>query len=183
MDQITVEEPKERKIISIDEGQLREHLDKMVLTSVDETLNGLLDAEADRLCGASRYEHSPDRVDTRAGHYERKLHTTAGEVKLRVPKLRTVPFETQIIEALSSSAIERGGSSYRDVSGRRECAPGRRYNGGLVGHPGERLGDQRSEQEDLRAYRALAQASVGRAVSLRVSGRIVVEAQLGRRGA
>ncbi len=98
MDQIIVEKPKERKIISIDEGQVRDHLDKMVLTSVEETLNGLLDAEADRLCGASRYEHSPDRVDTRAGHYERKLHTKAGEVKLRVPKLRTVPFETQIIE-------------------------------------------------------------------------------------
>ncbi len=98
MDQITVEEPKERKIISIDEGQVRDHLDKLVITSVEETLNGLLDAEADRLCGASRYEHSPDRADTRAGHYERKLHTKAGEVKLRVPKLRTVPFETQIIE-------------------------------------------------------------------------------------
>ncbi len=99
MDQILIEEPKEeRKIISIDEGQVREHLDKMVLSSVEETLNGLLDAEADRLCGASRYEHSPDRVDTRADHYERKLHTKAGEVKLRVPKLRTVPFETQIIE-------------------------------------------------------------------------------------
>ncbi len=110
MDQITVEEPKERKIISIDEGQVREHLDKMVITSVEETLNGLLDAEADRLCGASRYEHSLDRVDTRAGHYERKLHTKAGEVKLRVPKLRTVPFETQIIERYRrrQSSVEEG---------------------------------------------------------------------------
>ena len=38
------------------------------------------------------------RKDTRAGHYERKLHTKAGEVTVKVPKLRTLPFETQIIE-------------------------------------------------------------------------------------
>jgi len=86
------------KIIQLDEDQLREHLDRKITESVEETLNGLLDAEADRLCGASRYERSNNRVDTRAGHYTRKLHTKAGEVHLKVPKLRSLPFETQIIE-------------------------------------------------------------------------------------
>ena len=66
--------------------------------SVEETLNGLLEAEADELCGAKRYERSPERLDTRAGHYERKLQTKAGEVTLKVPRLRSLPFETQIIE-------------------------------------------------------------------------------------
>jgi len=65
---------------------------------VERTLNGLLDAEADRLCGAGRYERSAERIDTRAGHYERRLGTKAGEVTLRVPKLRSAPFETAIIE-------------------------------------------------------------------------------------
>jgi putative transposase len=37
-------------------------------------------------------------LDTRAGHYTRKLSTQAGEVDLRVPRLRKLPFETQIIE-------------------------------------------------------------------------------------
>jgi putative transposase len=32
----------------------------------------MLDAEADELCKASRYEHSDQRVDTRAGHYKRR---------------------------------------------------------------------------------------------------------------
>jgi putative transposase len=86
------------KIIQIDEDQIKNHLDKMVVGAVEETLNGLLDEEADRLCNARRYEHSPDRKDTRAGHYERGLHTKAGEVKLKVPKLRNLPFETSIIE-------------------------------------------------------------------------------------
>lgn len=89
---------KEDNIIRLDEAQLREHLDRKITESVEDTLNGLLDAEADRLCGAGRYERSADRIDTRAGHYERKLHTKAGEVNLKVPKLRSLPFETQIIE-------------------------------------------------------------------------------------
>lgn len=85
-------------IIKIDEEQVRGHVDAVVRRSVEETLNGLLDAEADQLCRAERYERSPDRVDTRAGSYERKLQTKAGEVTLKVPRLRSLPFETQIIE-------------------------------------------------------------------------------------
>lgn len=87
-----------KNVISIDEGVIREHLDQVVTRTVEETLNALLDAEADRLCGARRYEHSADRVDTRAGSYKRQLHTKAGEVTLKVPKLRSLPFETAIIE-------------------------------------------------------------------------------------
>ena len=86
------------KIISIDAGRVREHLDGVVREAVEETLNKLLEAEADVLCGAQRYERSAERVDTRAGSYERQLHTKAGEVTLKVPKLRSPPFETAIIE-------------------------------------------------------------------------------------
>lgn len=85
-------------VIRVDEQELRGHLDEVVRASVEETLNGMLDAEADRLCQAKRYERTVDRVDTRAGSYERKLTTKAGEVKLKVPRLRSLPFETQIIE-------------------------------------------------------------------------------------
>jgi len=85
-------------IVQLDAEQLRSHVDEVVRGTVEETLNALLDAEADALCGAKRYERSADRVDTRAGHYERQLHTKAGEVTLTVPRLRTLPFETQIID-------------------------------------------------------------------------------------
>ncbi len=70
----------------------------MVREAVEQTLNELLDAEADALCGAQRYERSPERTDYRAGHYPRKLHTKAGEVNLQVPKLRRATFESQVIE-------------------------------------------------------------------------------------
>ena len=76
----------------------RDHLGEMVRGTVEETLNAMLDAEADRLCGAARYERSEARQDTRAGSYERTLHTKAGDVSLNIPKLRRQTFETAIIE-------------------------------------------------------------------------------------
>jgi putative transposase len=85
-------------VVQIDEGKIQAHLDQVVRAMVEETLNALLDAEADQLCGARKYERTEARQDTRAGSYERQLHTRAGEVKLKVPKLRSLPFETAIIE-------------------------------------------------------------------------------------
>jgi transposase-like protein len=85
-------------VITIDDERIKNHLDRVVRGSVEETLNALLNAEADRLCNAQRYERTAARRDTRAGHYERNLQTKAGEVRLKVPKLRHQTFETAIIE-------------------------------------------------------------------------------------
>ncbi len=85
-------------VIRIDDERIKGHLDRVVRGTVEETLNALLDAEADRLCNAQRYERTEARRDTRAGHYERSLETKAGEVTLKVPKLRRQTFETAIIE-------------------------------------------------------------------------------------
>ena len=86
------------QVIQTDEARIRDHLGEMVRGTVEETLNALLDAEADRLCNAQRYERSEARQDSRAGSYERTLHTKAGDVSLKVPKLRRQTFETAIIE-------------------------------------------------------------------------------------
>jgi len=86
------------QVIQIDEARIRDHLGEMVRGTVEEALNAMLDAEADQLCGAGRYERSEARKDTRAGHYERALETRAGQVSLKVPKLRRQTFETAIIE-------------------------------------------------------------------------------------
>ena len=85
-------------VIRIEEEKIRSHVGEVVRETVEQTLNGLLQAEADELCGAKRYARSPERLDTRAGHYDRKLQTQAGEVTLQVPRLRNLPFETEIIE-------------------------------------------------------------------------------------
>ena len=83
--------------IRIDEKEVGDHLNRLVRQSVEDTINSLLDAEADAICNAGRYQRSPDRLDTRAGSYKRKLMTTSGEVDLTVPLLRTLSCETRII--------------------------------------------------------------------------------------
>ena len=128
-------------IVTIDETQVRDHLGKIVRGTVEETLNGLLDAEADHICQATRYERSAKRQDTRAGHYERKLHTKAGEVTVKVPKLRKLPFETAIIEryrrreaSVEEALIEMylAGVSVRRVEDITEALWGTRVSSGTV---------------------------------------------------
>jgi len=93
------EDSKElRNVIEINEARIKEHLDERIRDSVEETLNKMLDAEADLLCNAKRYEHAEARKSTRAGHYQRTLQTRVGAVELQMPKLRQLKFETAIIE-------------------------------------------------------------------------------------
>src|SRR5262245_18413462 len=110
-------------VITIDDERIKSHLDRVVRGTVEETLNALLDAEANRLCNAQLYERCLARRDTRAGQYDRGLQTKAGEVRLRVPKPRQQTFETAIIERYRSlrsfsksaygGAILRHGAAHR----------------------------------------------------------------------
>ena len=86
------------KIIQLNEGMIKQELKDLVRTSVEETINGLLDEEAKSLTNAEKYERTQDRQGYRAGHYERNFQTTSGDVKLKMPKLKGVAFETAIIE-------------------------------------------------------------------------------------
>jgi len=128
-------------VIKIDEAQVQQHLGEMVRSTVEETLNGMLDAEADQLCNARRYEHTEARTDQRAGHYKRKLHTQAGEVELKVPKLRRATFETAIIDRYRrrESSVEEAlmemylaGVSVRRVEDITQALWGMRVSAGTV---------------------------------------------------
>ena len=86
-------------------------------------------------------ESAPERVDRRAGHYERTLETKAGEVTLKVPKLRTMPFETAIIEryrrreaSVEEALVEMylAGVSVRRVEDITEALWGTRVSSGTV---------------------------------------------------
>jgi transposase-like protein len=85
-------------IIQLNQELIYNELKNLVRNSVEETLNALLDHEAEELVNAEKYERSGDRRGYRSGHYSRNFQTTAGEVKLKIPKLKGVPFETAIIE-------------------------------------------------------------------------------------
>lgn len=87
-----------KNIIQLNEEAVKGELKELVTKSVEETLNELLDKEAEELTGAARYERNEARQGYRSGHYSRKLSTTSGEVVLNMPKLKGVTFETAIIE-------------------------------------------------------------------------------------
>ena len=136
------------KVVQIDERRIQDHLGEMVRGTVEETLNSMLDAEADALCGAQRYERSPDRTDYRAGSYDRKLHTKAGEVTLKMPKLRRQPFETAIIERYRrrETSIEEAlmemylaGVSVRRVEDITEALWGTRVSSGTVSNLNQKV--------------------------------------------
>ena len=87
-----------KPIIQLNEESVKSELKELVRNSVEETLNELLNKEAEELTSAAKYERTEARQGYRSGHYSRKLTTTSGEVRLEVPKLKGVPFETAIIE-------------------------------------------------------------------------------------
>lgn len=129
------------KIIQIDEDQIKRRLDNLVRGTVEETINALLDAEAEELVGAKRYERSEGRRGLRAGTYSRRLHTTAGEVRVKVPKLRSLPFESAIIEryrtrqiSVEEAIVEMylAGVSVRRVEDITEALWGTRVSAGTV---------------------------------------------------
>ena len=136
------------QVIQIDEARIKDHLGEMVRGTVEEALNAMLDAEADQLCGAGRYERNAGRRDTRAGSYDRSLHTKAGEVKLKVPKLRQQTFETAIIERYRrrESSVEEAlvemylaGVSVRRVEDITEALWGTRVSPGTVSNLNKKI--------------------------------------------
>ena len=85
-------------IVTLNEESLRGDLRELVRQTVEDTPDGLLEEEADDLVGAERYERTAGREAYRAGHYDRRLATTSGEVTLHMPKLKGMRFTTAIVE-------------------------------------------------------------------------------------
>jgi transposase-like protein len=129
------------KIIHLNEAAIKSELKELVRSSVEETLNELLDQEAQVLTNAGRYERTENRQGYRSGHYERELLTSSGEVTLKMPKLKGVAFETAIIERYRrrESSVEEAliemylaGVSVRRVEDVTEALWGTRVSAGTV---------------------------------------------------
>ena len=128
-------------IITLNKELIHNELKDLVKNSVEETLNALLEHEADELVNAERYERSGDRKGYRSGHYDRNFTTTSGDVTLHVPKLKGVQFETAIIEryrrretSIEEALIEMylAGVSVRRVEDITEALWGTRVSSGTV---------------------------------------------------
>ena len=85
-------------IIQIDQNLLETRLDRLITEKMTQILNAMLDAEADEIANAARYERTGERRAYRAGHYGRRLTAKAGRLELKVPKLKGAVFESAVIE-------------------------------------------------------------------------------------
>ena len=85
-------------IVSFDEEAVKSELRELVRKTIEETINAMLDEEADQLVGAGPYERTDERAAYRASHYERGFTTTSGQVTLKMPKLKGMRFATAVIE-------------------------------------------------------------------------------------
>ena len=128
-------------IIQLNEKFIQNELKTLVKNSVEETLNALLDAEADKLVQAERYARDEARKGYRAGHYDRSFTTQAGEVNLKVPKLKGVTFESAIIQryqrrecSVEEALIEMylAGVSMRRVESITEILWGQKVSAGTI---------------------------------------------------
>jgi len=128
-------------ILQLNEGVIHTELKEFVKNSIEETLNALLDAEADQLVNDERYARDEQRNGYRAGHYERNFTTSSGDVKLQMPKLKGLSFETRIIERYKrrESSVEEAliemylaGVSVRRVEDISEALWGTRVSPGNI---------------------------------------------------
>ena len=76
------------KIVTLNEEVIKGQIKELVQRNVEEMLNELLEAEAEKLTQAGRYERNEARQGYRSGHYDRNLTTTSGDVTLHVPRLK-----------------------------------------------------------------------------------------------
>lgn len=75
-------------IVSFDEQAVKDELRELVRKTIEETINAMLDEEADQLVGAGPYERTDERGFT----------TTSGQVTLKKPKLKGMRFATAVVE-------------------------------------------------------------------------------------
>ena len=87
-----------KEMIQFDDVMFESRLDAMVREKVEQIVNAMLDAEADEIANAVRYERNDARKAYRAGHYERKLTARAGRLELKLPKLKGAIFQSAVIE-------------------------------------------------------------------------------------
>jgi transposase-like protein len=70
----------------------------VIRKGVELVLQALIDTEATEEIGAARYERSVSRTNQRNGNRGRLLSTKAGDVELKIPKLRRGSFFPSILE-------------------------------------------------------------------------------------
>ena len=93
------------KIVQLNEEVIKGQLKELVRGSVEETLNELLEAEAEKLTQAARYERNEQRQGYRSGHYNRNLTTTSGMSHSRCPSSRGSPLRLPSLSGIAAGRV------------------------------------------------------------------------------
>jgi putative transposase len=95
-----------QRTVALDQSALLEVLDALMVAEVDDRIRqaaqtiyqALIEAELTAVIGAGPHARSPDRLAQRNGHRPRVLATTAGDLELRIPKLRAGSLFPSLLE-------------------------------------------------------------------------------------
>ncbi len=85
-------------LIDLLEALKNTDVNERVRTATEHLYQALIDAELTAVIGAGPHERTPDRTAQRNGHRPRTLTTTAGDLELRIPKLRAGSFFPSLLE-------------------------------------------------------------------------------------
>ena len=110
----------------------------VVRSGLQLVLQALIEMEAAQVVGAAPYQRSPERTTHRNGHRERLLSTKAGDLELRIPKLRQGSFFPSLLEPRPARRPGPMGGGDGGLRPRRLDPQGRRPRQG----PGHRRRDQ-----------------------------------------
>ena len=102
------------KIVQLNEEVIKGKIKALVRGSVEETLNELLEAEAEKLTQAARYERSDERQGYRSGHYSRNLTTTSGDVTAQESKKAAREKAKAVVEQLHSMKLKEAAKKVED---------------------------------------------------------------------
>jgi putative transposase len=69
-----------------------------IMQAAETIYQTLIDAELSAVIGAGPYERTASRTNQRNGARPRTISTTAGDLELRIPKLRTGSFFPALLE-------------------------------------------------------------------------------------
>ena len=92
--------------MALDQSALLEVLEVLKAADVEDRIRqaaatiyqALIEVELTAVIGAGPHERTETRVAQRNGHRPRTLTTTAGDLELRIPKLRTGSFFPSLLE-------------------------------------------------------------------------------------
>ncbi|GII59554.1 hypothetical protein Pth03_79430 [Planotetraspora thailandica] len=72
--------------------------DDVIRHALQAVLQALIEAEATAMIGAAPHQRTDQRTTQRNGHRDRLLTTAAGDLELKIPKLRSGSFFPSLLE-------------------------------------------------------------------------------------